>query len=291
MRASCAGALHNVANEADQTISALSVDAATGAIASVAPPATIGLPPYAIAGTSDKKYLYVANGGSKDVSAFTVYPGSGALTTVPGSPFAAGTNPRALALFGSTLVVANAGSSDLSVYSVESTGIPKPLSPASYATGAGPSAMVTWPGYNSVLLAAGSNDISMFWIGPGGLEQSAGSRYPSGGSVSSLAFGRGTALYLYAANAASGAATISGFNFNSLAGAGGELTSLPGFPYALPSCNSIVADQTGAYLYATAGTNLFGYSIDQGWLRFFGQISTSVKWILNRLGFQDQSEG
>ena len=43
----------------------------------------------------------------------------------------------------------------------------------------------------------------------------------------------------------------------------GALTSLPGFPYDLPSCNYIVADQTGAYLYATAGTNVFGFSIDK----------------------------
>ena len=43
----------------------------------------------------------------------------------------------------------------------------------------------------------------------------------------------------------------------------GALTALPGFPYDLPSCSYIVADQTGAYLYATAGTNVFGFSIDK----------------------------
>jgi 6-phosphogluconolactonase (cycloisomerase 2 family) len=31
----------------------------------------------------------------------------------------------------------------------------------------------------------------------------------------------------------------------------------------LPSCNYIVADQTGAYLYASAGTKVFGFSIDK----------------------------
>ena len=43
----------------------------------------------------------------------------------------------------------------------------------------------------------------------------------------------------------------------------GALTALPGFPYDLPSCSYIVADQTGAYLYAAAGTNVYGFSIDK----------------------------
>ena len=37
---------------------------------------------------------------------------------------------------------------------------------------------------------------------------------------------------------------------------------LASFPYALPSCTFIVADQTGTYLYATTVTELLGYSID-----------------------------
>lgn len=251
-----------VTNAADNTISAFSIDPTTGAIASAGPLVTAGSSPHAIAGSSDRKYLYVGNSSSNDVSAFAIDPGSGALTTVPGSPFAAGTNPRAHSLFESTLVVANAGSNDLSVYHVDpGTGVPTPLSPASYATGAGPSAIVVLPAYNSVLLNGGSNDISVFYIGPAGLEQATGSPYPSGGSVSSLAFGAGGIL-LYAANATGGAATISGFSFNPGAHAGGMLTSLPGFPYSVPSCNDIVADRTGTYLYATAGTNLLGYIID-----------------------------
>jgi 6-phosphogluconolactonase (cycloisomerase 2 family) len=34
----------------------------------------------------------------------------------------------------------------------------------------------------------------------------------------------------------------------------GALTALAGFPYDLPACSYIVADQTGVYLYAAAGT-------------------------------------
>ena len=87
-----------VANAVDNTISAFSIDATTGAIASAGPPVSTGLSPLAIAGTSDKKYVYVADSHSEDVSAFAVDPDTGALTAVPGSPFAAGyqsPSPRA----------------------------------------------------------------------------------------------------------------------------------------------------------------------------------------------------
>jgi 6-phosphogluconolactonase (cycloisomerase 2 family) len=43
--------------------------------------------------------LYVANnGGSNDISAFAIAAGTGALTPVAGSPFAAGGNPHSLAV-------------------------------------------------------------------------------------------------------------------------------------------------------------------------------------------------
>ena len=263
-------------NAVDNTISAFSVDAFTGALVSVSPPVAAGLSPIAIASTSDKKYLYVANSGSNDVSAFAVDPNNGNLTTIPGSPFAAGTNPRALALSTyfdeSYLYVANAGSDDLSAYQVDQrTGVLTPLSPASYATGTNPSAMFMVPGQYGyggnwpVLLTAnsGSNNISAFEvIRASGLRPKEGSPFPSDTSnVSSLAIAGG---FLYAANANGGTATISGFSLAPPAGlvvpGTIALTPLAGLPYVLPSCTFIVAD--GMHLYATSGTNVFGYSVD-----------------------------
>ena len=254
-------------NTADNAISGFSVDAYTGALVSVGPPVATGRSPYALVSSDDKQHLYVANSDSNDVSAFAVNQNSGALTTVPGSPFAAGTRPRAVALFRHTLFVANAGSDNLSVYRVDQkSGVPTPRSPAFYATGTGPSVMaIAGPfGYVPPILFvanAGSNDISAFWIlgafGPEQALESAGSPFRSGTSVTSLAFAGGV---LYAANANGVDATISGFNIDLNTAA---LTSLPGFPFALPSCNYIATDQTGTYLYATAGTNVLGYSIDR----------------------------
>jgi 6-phosphogluconolactonase len=277
-----------VTNAGDHTISAFAVDATTGAIASAGPPVTIGQAAYAIASATDKRYLYVANSGVNSVSVFGFEPGSAKLSTVPGSPFLAGTNPRALSIYTegvgtyagpivvSYLYVANAGSDDLSAYWVDQvTGVPTPLSPASYATGARPSAMaIGRSGVSPFLYTAntgGSNDISAFLIDSwGDLTPIPGSPYPAGSSVSSLAFGGTGGEFLYAANASGSTATIYGFSINPLFDPNsgtidpnaGALTSLPGFPYALPSCNGIVADQTGAYLYAAARTNVHGYRID-----------------------------
>ena len=105
--------------------------------------------------------------------------------------------------------------------------------------------------------AGSSSTISAFQVydATGGLTPITGSPFPSGGSVSSLAFGGLFDEYLYAASATGGTAAIYGYGI-------GAQTILAGFPLALPSCTFIAADQTGAYLYATTGTDLFGYSID-----------------------------
>ena len=287
-----------VANSAADSISAYSIDPTSGALLSVGPPVAAGRGPSAIAGTIDEKYLYVTNRDSNDVSAFAY----GSLTTVPGSPFAAGTSPSAVAVFTTTwctnshhgantcgfymsLYVANSGSDTVSAYQIDqSTGVPHPASPASYATGTGPSAMAVGTPSTPFLYVAnsGSNDISAFGIdgSSGGLRPVVGSPFPSNGNVSSLAFGAGDAFawppgtsngtpnykgLLYAANASGGTASIMGFSIHPAIGDAndGALTALPGFPYDLPSCSYIVADQTGAYLYATAGTNVFGFSIDK----------------------------
>lgn len=294
-----------VANSGADSISEFSTDATSGALLSVGPPVAADRRPTAIGSTiADtyfaNRYLYASNNRSNDVSAFAVDPGSGALTAVPGSPFAAGTSPGAVGVFASTacssrgghchtlenLYVANSGSDTVSAYQIDqSTGFLTPI--ASYATGTGPSAVAAGPGapYTPFLYIAntgGSNDISAFRIDgfSGGLNPVAGSPFPSNGNVSALAFGLGDAFQhppgesngspglkglLYASIASGGTASIMGFSIHPYMGDAndGALTALPGFPYDLPSCSYIATDQTGAYLYATAGTNVFGFSIDK----------------------------
>ena len=87
-----------VTNAADNTLSAYSVDATTGALAVVGTPIATGASPHAIFGLlrlrRDKRYVFVGNEGSNDVSAFAVNTTTGALTAVPGSPLPPVPTPR-----------------------------------------------------------------------------------------------------------------------------------------------------------------------------------------------------
>lgn len=85
-----------VADPGDATVSAYSIDAASGALTAVAgSPFPAGQEPSVVELDPSGKFAYVANGASADVSAYPIEgysldPTSGALTAVPGSPFAAG---------------------------------------------------------------------------------------------------------------------------------------------------------------------------------------------------------
>jgi 6-phosphogluconolactonase len=81
-----------------------------------------GTQPVALLQVLNGKFLYVANQGSNNVSAYSI-DGSGELTAVSGSPFTAGTGPSALAFdpVNNFLLVSNSGSADLSVFSVNTT--------------------------------------------------------------------------------------------------------------------------------------------------------------------------
>jgi len=68
-----------------------------------------------------QEFLYVVNNGSKSVSAFSIDEATGALNPVPGTPFAAGTNPFGVDAdpFGKFLYVADAGSDAIIAYRIE----------------------------------------------------------------------------------------------------------------------------------------------------------------------------
>jgi len=257
-----------VANAVDSTVSAYTVDATSGALAAVGAPVETGTSPHAIVGTQDRRFLFVGNEGSNDISAFAVNSASGALVAVPGSPFAAGADPKALALLGTYplgpyLYVANAGSDTVSAFAVDSsTGSLTPLSPATFATGKGPSSIEVDPTGRFLYVAnnGGSNDISVFSVdlSTGLLTPVAGSPFPAGASPLSLALGA-TGQFLYTANPDATNSSISGFSVDL---GSGVLTPLSGSPFPLAVSHSIATDRTGAYLYVTSGANVLGYGID-----------------------------
>src|SRR6266404_6154809 len=183
-------------------------------------------------------------------------PTSGALTAVPGSPFAAGTNPQAMAVFlGYFLFVANAGSDYVSVYPIDpNTGALG--APSTAGTAKSPTSIVIDPEGSQMYVAnhGGSNDISEI------LGQTAvpGSPFPAGGNPLSLALWAG-GKFLYPANPDATNPSISGFSVD--AGIG-VLSPLSGSPFPIPVSHYIATDQTGAYLYVTSGASVVGYGID-----------------------------
>jgi 6-phosphogluconolactonase (cycloisomerase 2 family) len=243
-----------VTNATDNTLSAYSIDATTGALAVIGAPTVTGASPYAIVGF--ESFVYVGNEGNNDVSAFAIDPTTGALTAVAGSPFAAGTDPQAMVLYGSSLYVANAGSDNISVYDIDAnTGAL--AGPFTIATGRSPKSIVVDPEGSQIYVAnhGGSNDISEFYSD---LTPVPGSPFPAGGNPLSLALGA-NGKFLYSANPDATNPSISGFSVD---GGIGVLSPLSGSPFPLPVSHYIATDQTGAYLYVTSGASVLGYGID-----------------------------
>jgi 6-phosphogluconolactonase len=274
-----------VTNAADNTLSSYSVDATTGALSVIGTPTATGASPHAIVGTieyyalEEKRYVYVGNEGSNDVSAFAVNPTTGALTEVPGSPFPAGTDPQGMALYGPNLFVANAGSDNVSAYTIDlSTGAltAQPGSPV--AVGKSPTSIVV-DSENGIVFVAnhgGSNDISAFYFY--NLTPVPGSPFPAGGNPLSLAltFWQG-GMFLYTANPDATNPSISGFSVSGFSDdpTSGAFSPLSGSPFPLPVSHYIATAPVGVYistgpmgsllgpyLYVISGASIVGYASD-----------------------------
>ena len=249
-----------VANAGNNTVSAYTVDATSGALAAVGTPVKTGMSPHAIAETPERTFVFVANEGSNDISAFAVNFVSGALTPVPGSPFPAGTAPRALECDGGVLYVANAGTDTVSAYGIDNTGAL--TSQGTFTTGKGPSSILQLgPQILYVANNGGSDDISAFLINPNYqtgtdfLSPVSGSPFPAGGNPVSLAV---VDTFLYSANPDATNPSISGFSIDI---SSGVLTPLSGSPFPLPVSHNIATDNA-FHLYVTSGANVLGYGID-----------------------------
>src|ERR1700733_3725837 len=88
------------------------------------------------------QFAYVANDSSNNVSAYSI-GSNGALTPVPGSPFAAGPGANSVVVdpTGKFAYVANANTNNVSAYSIGSNGALTPIPGSPFAAG---------PGANSV---------------------------------------------------------------------------------------------------------------------------------------------
>jgi DNA-binding beta-propeller fold protein YncE len=94
--------------------------------------------------TNPPRFVYVANRGSNNVSAFSVDATTGALTAIAGSPFAAGNLPVAIAVdpTGSYAYVANQMDATVSAFTINRTsGVLSAVNGSPFATGSGPTSV------------------------------------------------------------------------------------------------------------------------------------------------------
>jgi YD repeat-containing protein len=109
-------------------------------------PFATGQNPVAATVDPSGRFVYVANQGSNNVSAYTIDPNTGILSAIPGSPFAAGNGPVFVAvdLSGSFVYVANKVGNTVSAFSINPTsGALTPITGSPFATGAAPVSVVT----------------------------------------------------------------------------------------------------------------------------------------------------
>jgi 6-phosphogluconolactonase len=231
------------------------------------------------------KFAYVANAGSNNVSgngfvsgnvsAYTIDPGTGALTPIAGSPFPAGVAPSSVAVdpSGKFAYVANAGShnvsghgfvsGNVSAYTIDpSTGALTPIAGSPFTAGVFPTSVAVDPSgkFSYVANNFSNNNVSGYTIDPstGALTPIAGSPFAAGSLPASVAVDP-SGKFAYVAN--EGSDNVSGYTINS----DGTLTPISGSPFAAGSLPvSVAVDPSGEFAYVVNGGSGFvsGYTID-----------------------------
>src|SRR5437588_4874452 len=139
--------------------------------------------------TMRKRFLYVSNNGTNNISGFSINTTTGALTPVSGSPFATGGS----GIFGISLAVTpngkfvyagNVGSGDISAFSVGSNGALTPIADSPFPAGGSPDGIKVSPNGKFLGVALPFTDsVAMFRIGSNGaLTTVTGSPFPQGGT-------------------------------------------------------------------------------------------------------------
>jgi YD repeat-containing protein len=114
------------------------------------------------------QFVFVANSGSNNVSAYIINPTSGALAAVSGSPFATGTSPMSVStdLAGRFTYIANSGSNNVSAFSVNrTTGVLSTVAGSPFTAGTGPQTVMVEPSSEFVYAGnSGSQNISEYTL-------------------------------------------------------------------------------------------------------------------------------
>ena len=136
-----------------------------------------------------KKFLYVANTGSNNISGFSINTTTGALTPVPDSPFATGGIGSILGISlavtpnGKFVYAGNAGSGNISAFSVGSNGALTSIAGSPFSAGGSPDGIKASPNGKFLGVALPfSNSVAMFRIGSNGALAPVNSPLAQGGT-------------------------------------------------------------------------------------------------------------
>jgi YVTN family beta-propeller protein len=213
--------------------------------------------------------LYSVNAGGGNISGFAIAQASGALSAVPGSPFAGGTLllPQSMAVdpTGRFAYVTNSDpiSTTVAGFAIDrATGALTALAGSPFKVGTSPvMAKMDPTGKYLYVTNAQSNNVSGFAVDAttGALLAIPGSPFATGTDPTGLAIDP-TGRFVYVANSV--ANTVSVFSIDPATGA---LNQVTGSPYASIGALAIAVDGTGRYLYLashSATNNVSAYSID-----------------------------
>lgn len=265
-----------LANPGDSTISSFTVDSTTGQLRYTGYVTAGSLFAFAegtqsVVATPSGAFVYAANFGSGNVSAYSANPKTGTLTAVSGSPFAAEASAFAITVDPSSRFVytvnANSASNNISGYTFNSTtGVLTQMSGSPFQAGNDTRAVAVVPTGKFLYAAnATSNDVSAYTINAttGVLTQIAGSPFPlpSGLSVPQSIAVDPAAKFVFVGS--SDTPDVFAFAINPTTGA---LTTVAGSPFANPGGSNygITVDPSDRFVYVAnaSGNSLSAYTID-----------------------------
>jgi 6-phosphogluconolactonase len=218
-------------------------------------------------------YVYVANDGSANVSAFAINASNGTLTQVKGSPFAAGPEPWGIAVdpIGKFAYVTNVtdgtsrnASGSVSAYAINArSGALRQVKGSPFTSGGiEPWEMTIGPfGRLAYVTNFDSDNVSVYHINrsSGVLTQVQGSPFGTGTDPAGAAVAL-TGRFAYVANG--GGESVSAYHINP---SSGVLTQVQGSPFAAGSYPwGVTVDPSDKFAYVTNydSNNVSGYAID-----------------------------
>ena len=263
-----------VTNNGAATVTAYSIDAATGALIIAGTASSVGTGLSSVAVSPSGEFAYVANSSTNNVSVYSILPTTGALTHISVSAAVTGTTPVSVSIdpSGQFAYVANQGTNDVSVYSINATNGSLTLlrtntgrsAPASIAILRG-AAPVTYTPKFAYVANNTASVVSAYSINGGtGELASLGDPVLSGtaGSAAKSVTADPWGRFVYVAN--QGAHNISAFSIDQSSGVlTVRATIASGIAPSGPS--SVVVDPSGRFAYVANQTtnNVSAYRIDQ----------------------------